>query len=136
MELNKVLIIGNLTRDPETRQAGEVPVARMGLASNRRYGGKEEVVFVDVEAWGKTGELCAQYLRKGSQALVEGRLKLDTWEKDGKRNSRIYIVADRVQFGAKAKDEDGAPAARTAPSPQAAAIAAHDGPSDDDDLPF
>ncbi len=113
MELNKVFLIGNLTRDPESRflQSGS-QVCKMGLASNRRYnsGGekREETLFIDVEAWGKTAELCSQYLRKGSQILVDGRLKMDQYQtKEGEKRTKYVIVADRVQFGSRADGGQG-----------------------------
>ncbi len=102
---NRVIIAGNLTRDPEVRfLANEKAVCNLGMAINRRYRGKdgetqEETTFVDVEAWGRTAELVGQYLTKGRGALVEGRLKLDAWEdKDGNKRSKIKVVADSVQF--------------------------------------
>ena len=104
--LNKLFLAGNLTRDPELRYtSGGTPVAGFGLAVNRKWKDKdgnvkEEVLFIDVEAWGNQGESVAKYLRKGSPALVEGRLKLDTWEaKDtGEKRSKIRAVAERVHF--------------------------------------
>ena len=95
--------MGHLTRDPELRAVGSTQVANFGLAMNRYYkkdGEKmEEVTFVDIECWGKTAELCAQYLSKGSAAFIEGRLKLDQWEdQDGSRRSKLKIVAESVQF--------------------------------------
>lgn len=101
--LNKVLLAGNLTREPQSRQAGKTTVCDFGLAINRRYKSgdemREEVVFVDVEAWSRTGELVAQYLTKGSSCFVEGRLKLDSWEdKEGNKRSKLKVVADSVQF--------------------------------------
>ncbi|MCB2156998.1 single-stranded DNA-binding protein [bacterium] len=114
MELNKVLLIGNLTRDPETRflQSGS-QVCKLGLASNRRWRGRdgnqgEETLFIDVDAWGKTAELCGQYLRKGSQILVEGRLKMDQYQtSSGENRTKYVIVADRVQFGARSEGSQG-----------------------------
>ena len=103
--LNKVMLIGRLTRDPETRHtAGGNSVTNFGLAINRSYRKKdsdelvEETTFVDVEAWGKTGETFARYMKKGSQAYVEGRLKLDSWEKDGQKRSKLLIVMEEFQF--------------------------------------
>ena len=105
VSLNKVYIAGNLTRDPETRfLANESAVCNFGLAVNRRYRGadgeyKEETTFVDIEAWGRTAELVGQYLTKGRGALVEGRLKLDSWEdRDGNKRNKLKVVADNVQF--------------------------------------
>lgn len=113
MELNRVFLIGNLTRDPESRflQSG-MQVCKMGLAVNHRSSSKdkekEETLFIDVEAWAKTAELCSQYLRKGSQVLIEGRLKLDAFTtKEGEKRSKILVVADRVQFGARPQGQGG-----------------------------
>lgn len=114
MQLNKVLLAGNLTRDPEVRfLANERAVAKFGLACNRRYRGsdgeqKDEATFVDIEAWGRTAELAGQYLTKGRACMVEGRLRLDQWEdKDGNRRSRLLVVADNIQFIAGRRDDDG-----------------------------
>jgi single-strand DNA-binding protein len=103
--LNKVLLIGRLTRDPETRSTGGgSSVVQLGLAVNRTYtrrdsGEKvEETCFVDVEAWGRTGETIARYMKKGRQIFIEGRLKFDSWEKDGQRRSKLSVVCDTFQF--------------------------------------
>jgi single-strand DNA-binding protein len=102
--VNTVILAGNLVRDPTTRQAGSASVVSFGLAINRKYKTqageqREEVTFVDCEAWGRTGELVAQYLTKGRGALVQGRLQLDSWEdKDGNKRSKLKVVADQVQF--------------------------------------
>ena len=106
MELNQLIIAGNLTRDPELKYLqNENCVAKLGLACNRRYKGEEKVTFVDVEAWGKTAELCGQYLTKGREVVVVGRLEMDSWETDGKRRTKLKVVAERVQFvGGDRKD--------------------------------
>lgn len=102
--VNRVIIAGNLTRDPQVRfLSNEKAVANFGLAINNRFKAadgsmKEDTVFVDVEAWGRTAELVGQYLTKGRACLVEGRLKLDTWEKEGQKQSKLRVVADSVQF--------------------------------------
>ena len=102
--LNKVILIGRLTRDPETRfiPSGS-GVTNFGLAINRVYnaGGekREEVCFVDVTAWEKTGETIARYVKKGDPLLVEGRLKFDTWESQtGEKRSKLSVVVERFQF--------------------------------------
>ena len=109
---SKTVIVGNLARDPESRQAGETNVTRLVVAVNDSYS-KDKVSYVDVEAWGKLGEICQKYLTKGRQALVDGRLVQDTWEKDGKKNSKLYVKADNVQFlgskGDKAGNSSSAP---------------------------
>jgi single-strand DNA-binding protein len=103
---NRVILMGNLTRDPEHRQlASGQAVCRLGLASNRQFKNKQtgmmvqEVCFVDVDVWGPQAESCNQYLQKGRPVLVEGRLKLDSWvDNDGQKRSKHSIVADRVTF--------------------------------------
>ncbi|MCK6489653.1 MAG: single-stranded DNA-binding protein, partial [Planctomycetes bacterium] len=124
---NRVTLAGNLTRDPELRTVGTDRVTvSFSLAVNRRYKGtdgevKEEVTFVDIDAWGRTAELVSQYLTKGSPAFIEGRLKLDQWEaQDGTKRSKLKVVADTVQFlQSKAEreqqDGQGAPAAASPP---------------------
>lgn len=106
-ELNKVFLAGNLTRDPEVRHipSGSA-VATLSMAINRRYRDntgkdRDEVVYVDVTVWERQAETCGQYLTKGSPVLIEGRLKLDQWEKDGKKQSKLSVVAERVQFLSK-----------------------------------
>ena len=113
--LNKVMLIGRLTRDPETRStAGGNSVTNFGIAVNRTYRRKdsdeqvEETTFVDVEAWGKTGETFARYMKKGSQAYVEGRLKLDSWEKDGQKRTKLLLVMEEFQFLDSANRNGGA----------------------------
>ena len=110
---SKTVIVGNLARDPESRQAGETNVTRLVVAVNDSYS-KDKVSYVDVEAWGKLGEICQKYLTKGRQALVDGHLVQDTWEKDGKKQSKLYVKAANVQFlGSKdgAKKEEAATSA-------------------------
>lgn len=102
--LNKVLLIGNLTRNPERRALPSgLALAEFGLAVNERHKAKdgttrEDVLFVDVTVWGRVGEACAEYLTKGAPVFIEGRMKLDQWEKDGQKRSKIAVIADRVQF--------------------------------------
>src|SRR5262245_25027236 len=97
LNVNSVTLAGHLTRDPEVRQVGEKSVANFSLAVNRRWKGqdgemKDEVTFVDCEAWGRTGELVGQYLVKGSGCYLEGRLRLDSWQdKDGQKRSRMKV---------------------------------------------
>ena len=101
--LNKVFLIGNLTRDPELRYipSGQA-VATLGLAVNNKFGKgedqKDDVLFVDVTVWAKSAENCAEYLSKGSPVFIEGRLKFRTWEQDGQKRSKIDVTATSVQF--------------------------------------
>src|SRR6266849_6051828 len=124
---NKVLLMGNLTRDPEVKYTPKgTALANLGLAVNRRWTTetgeqKEEVTFVDVEVWGRQAETAGQYLSKGRPVFIEGRLKLDSWEdkESGQKRNKLKVVAERIQFlgaprgGAEFKDQapsDEAPA--------------------------
>ena len=110
---NRVVLMGHLTSDPSSRQVGETTVCDIGVAVNERFKNREgewqeQAVFVDVVAWGRQAETCAEYLRKGSPVLVEGRLQLDHWQtRDGGMRSKLRVRADRVQFlGAKGGGDD------------------------------
>ena len=100
---NKVILIGNLTKDPELRYTPQgTPVCSLRLACSTKYKSsdsmKEETLFIDVVVWGKQGESCGQYLNKGSSALVEGRLQERRWESDGQQRSKFEVVAQTVRF--------------------------------------
>ena len=102
---NKVMLIGNLTRDPELRYTpSNTAVADLGLAVNRTYQDKsgtkqEDVTFVDVTVWGRTAENCSHYVSKGAPVFIEGRLTLDQWENDdGQKRSKLKVTAQRVDF--------------------------------------
>lgn len=101
---NKVLLMGNLTRDVELRHTtGNQQVAKLALACNRHWRTpegeqREEVTFVDCEAWGKTAETLSKFLSKGRPLFVEGRLKLDQWEKEGQKFSKLKVVIENFQF--------------------------------------
>ena len=103
--LNKVFLIGNLTRDPELRYTPSgTAVADMSMAINRRYttasgDKKEETCFVDVTLWARRAEVASQYLKKGSPVFVEGRLHLDKWENsEGQKRSKLKVIAENFQF--------------------------------------
>lgn len=151
---NKVLLMGNLTRDPELRfTANNQPVAQIGLAVNRYYTSstgekKEEVTFVDCEAWGRTAELINQYFSKGRPIFIEGRLKLDQWEdQQGQKRSRHKVVIESFQFvdskgggggesGGDRPEGRSTAAARPARSAGAAGAAGPHQPIDEEDIPF
>ena len=102
---NKVVLMGNLTRDPDVRMTGVsgLKVARLGLAINERRRDRngqmqDFPVFVDVDAWDRLAELCGQHLTKGSPILVEGRLQMDTWERDGVKHQKIKVRATLIKF--------------------------------------
>ena len=126
--MNRVFLLGNLTRDPEMRYipSGKA-VADVRMAVSRKFKTasgeeREETCYVNVAVWGKQAEACAQYLKKGSPLLVEGRLHYEEWEKDGKKNNRLSVVADRTQFiGAPRRAEysdGGAPEPRGPAEPR------------------
>lgn len=107
-DLNSVLLEGNLTRDPEMKytQSGSA-ICTFSIAVNRSYKKgdewEKEVSFIDVTVWGKPAENCSQYLKKGRGVRVVGRLKQDRWEKDGKTNSKLGVIADHVEFKSEGK---------------------------------
>ncbi len=161
---NRVILMGNLTRDPELRYiASGTAVAHVGLAINDRRKNAngewvEEVTFVDVTLWGRTAEVAGEYLTKGSPVLIEGRLKLDTWEtSDGQKRSKLKVVGERMQMlggrgagapggGGGGGGGGGAAGGRPAPQPSAPAAQAPPQefeyepappePSGGDDIPF
>lgn len=100
---NRVILVGNLTRDPELRYIPSgTAVTDIGMAINDRVKRNnewvEETTFVEVTLWGRTAEVVSEYLSKGSSVLIEGRLKYDTWEKDGQKFSKLRVVGDRMQM--------------------------------------
>jgi single-strand DNA-binding protein len=116
---NRVILMGNLTRDPELRYTPSgAPVCNFDLAVNRSYTTqagerRDEVCFITIVTWGKQAETCAEYLNKGRTALVEGRLTQRSWETpEGQKRSKHEVVADRVQFlgGRRGTEEEAAPA--------------------------
>jgi single-strand DNA-binding protein len=138
--LNKVLLIGNLTRPPELRYTPNgTAVVDLRLAVNRNYSTqtgerREETCFLTIIVWGKQAESCGEYLDKGSQVFVEGRLQTRDWEaKDGQKRTSTEVVAERVQFMNRIKGAGaGAPAAMAA----APAFAEESGGGSEDDVPF
>ena len=143
---NKVILVGNLTRDPELRYTPKgTAVARITLAVNRTFtsgeGGekKEEVSFVDVDVWGRQAEVISQYMKKGRPLLVEGRLKQDTWEDKNtkQKQSKLKVVLESFSFldSGNRGGSEGAPA--RSPSAAAPQAESHDAePPQDDDVPF
>ena len=140
---NRVLLMGNLTRNPEIRYTPSgTAVADLGLAINENFKNKagetvEQTCFVDVVVWGRQAETSAEYLQKGSPVFVEGRLQLDQWEnQQGEKRSKLRVRADRVQFlGSPGKGTEFS-AAPSASAPQEAPVAPAPHVDDDDDVPF
>ncbi len=161
---NKVILLGNVTRDPELRYVSSgTPVTEIGLAVNNRRKGPngdwiDETTFVDVTFWSRDAEIAGQYVTKGSPLMIEGRLKLDTWEKDGKKNSKLRVVGERLVLlggrdaaGRGPAEGGSAPRARrpavanSGPAPEEPFDGAHEGGGggsggypggSDDDIPF
>ena len=156
---NKVVLLGNVTRDPELRYISSgTAVTDIGLAVNDRRktaSGEwvEETTFVDVTIWGRTAEVAGEYVTKGSPLLIEGRLKLDTWEKDGKKNSKLRVVGERMQLlgsrGEGGRSEGGRGTGKSSKSIRStggdaeySSATQYDGPDveptsgGDDDIPF
>lgn len=98
--LNKVILIGNLTRDPELRYTPNgTPVASFGIAVNRRFKDREDVTYVNIVVWSKLAELCGDFISKGSPVAIDGRLQSRSWEtEDGGKRSVLEVVAENVQF--------------------------------------
>ena len=148
--LNKVMLIGNVTRDPEVKFTPKgSAVADLGLAVNRVYTNQsgektEEVTYVDVELWGRLAEIAGEYAKKGRPVFIEGRLRLDSWEdkQSGQKRNRLKVVAEGLQLlgsrpgggGGGADYEGEGEAAAKAPRPAPARSAASE-PADDD-IPF
>ena len=133
---NKVILMGNLTRDPDVRTTSQsgMRVARLGIAINERRRDRngqmqDFPVFVDVDAWDRLAELCGQYLAKGSSVLVEGRLQMDSWEKDGVKHQKLKVRASTVKFLPK-----GDRSTMGGIRPVGPAVGAAEG--DSDDIPF
>ncbi len=124
---NRVILVGNLTRDPELKYIPSgMAVSEIGLAVNdRRKNAQgewiEETTFVDVTLWGRQAEVASEYLNKGSSVLIEGRLKLDSWEKEGKKQYKLRVVGERMQMlGGKGASGGGGPPASAARTGQKA----------------
>ncbi|MEX2112455.1 MAG: single-stranded DNA-binding protein [Pirellulales bacterium] len=149
---NRVILVGNLTSDPELRyipSGTAVTELRMAINDRRKTASGEwveETTFVDVTLWGRTAEVATEYLSKGSNVLIEGRLKLDTWEKDGKKNSKLRVVGDKMQMlggrgggGGGGAGGSGGGGQRSSSAPAPASQASNRDEMEmppDDDIPF
>ena len=152
--LNRVLLIGNLTRDPELRVTPKgTSICQFGLAVNRTFKdgtgqSREETTFVDIEAWGRQGEVISKYCIKGRPLFVEGRLRFDQWEDktSGQKRSRLTVVLENFQFiGGRGENENeshessggsGASPERHSPPPRAPKPAPAQDDNLDEDVPF
>lgn len=143
---NKVILLGNLTRDPETRvTANGNTICKLGLAVSRVYSTregerKEETTFVDIDAFGKQAEVITKYMRKGRPIMVEGRLKLDQWEtNEGQKRSKLGVVLENFQFVGGRDDNAGGGSSRRYEQSSPPQNSAPSAPSDDtldEDVPF
>ncbi len=144
MNLNKVFIIGNLTRDPELRaMPSGAAVASFGVATNRVWKDKagqkkEDVQFHNIVAFGRQAEIVKQYLAKGSPIFIEGRIQNRTWDaQDGTKKNRTEIIAERLQLGPRRQGfKEGAPYAEQAKTESIETIEYPEGESNPDDIPF
>jgi single-strand DNA-binding protein len=146
--LNRVHLIGNLTRDPEVRYTPQgTAVADIGLAINRSWKDdndekKEEVTFVDVTLWGRVAEVAQEYLRKGRSVFIEGRLRLDTWDdkQTGQKRTKLKVIGESLQLlGGRAESEGGSglpPSQRRTAPPQRQRQHDPDLDAEPDDIPF
>src|SRR5581483_2923435 len=141
---NKVILLGNLTRDPELRYTPQgAAVCEFAIALNYVYTNKqtgqkvEEVSYIDLVAWGKTGETIAEYMKKGRQIMIEGRLKQDRWEaQDGKKMSKVRVTVESFQFvGSRPGGEGGGPAPKGG-APSGGAPEDGPPPGAEEDIPF
>ena len=100
--MNKYMAIGNLTQDPECKDIGETKVCNFGIAVNEYYYSngekKKNTLFIDVETWSKQAENCTKFLSKGKKVAIEGKLKTNSWEKNGKKFTKIFVLAEKVHF--------------------------------------
>jgi len=148
--LNKVFLIGNLTRDPELRYTPNgVAVCEFGIAVNRSWTSKDgqkrdATCFVDCQAWARSGELISEYCKKGRPLFVEGRLTFDSWEgRDGQKRSKLRVTVENFQFlgsgrrdGTPGEERKGAPTEKAADSGPARGEAGEAPYQVDDDIPF
>jgi len=151
---NKVILLGNLTRDPEVRYTPKgTAVTELGMAVNRVYTAengekREETTFVDVTLWGRTAEIAGEYLKKGRPVFIEGRLQLDTWDdkQSGQKRSKLKVVGEGLQLlggrpgggggGGGGGDEEGSSAPRSASNRPAPPPKSAPSEPDDDEIPF
>lgn len=148
--VNKVILIGNITRDPEIKYTAKgSAVTDVGLAINRNYtmesGEKrEETTFVDIELWGRLAEIASEYAKKGRPVYIEGRLRMDSWEdkNTGQKRSRLKVVGENLQLlGSRSGGPGGGPEQRQDERPQPSQPARRQAPAShssepDDDIPF
>lgn len=133
--LNRVFLIGNLTRDVEIKHTpSNMAVGNFGLAVNRKWGDKEEVTFIDCTAWGKVAEIMSQHLHKGASVFLEGRLTLDQWEdkNGGGKRSKLFVTVENFQFLDKKVNGAGS----RSENPQERRAENEDEWGDSDNIPF
>ncbi|MDQ8203655.1 single-stranded DNA-binding protein [Pelagicoccus sp. SDUM812003] len=140
---NRVILLGNLTRDPELRTTPRgTAVCQFGMAVNRTYRTsdsgetQEETTFVDLEAWGKQAEIISKYVTKGNPLFVEGRLKFDSWEsKEGEKRSKLKVIVENMQLmGGRSGGEGGQSSGSYAPAQRSNAPSSSNKPAPSDDI--
>lgn len=140
---NRVILLGNLTRDPEVKYTAKgTAIGRIGLAVSRKFkqGDEwmEETTFVDIELWGRTAEIAGEYLKKGSSAMIEGRLKLDQWDDKatGQKRSKLLVVGETLQLLGGKSERQGERQTAQPPKPQQRTKPDPDLDAPEDDIPF
>jgi single-strand DNA-binding protein len=129
---NKVLLIGNVVKDPEVKSVKDTSVAKFRLAVDDQYK-KDAVIYIDVEAWDKQSEFCEKWLKKGKGVIVDGRLCMDSWEKDGKKETKIFVKAQEIRFsnvGPKSEKSEQSPTKQEGKTAKAKSV------EDDSEVPF
>jgi single-strand DNA-binding protein len=131
---NKILLIGNVVKDPESRSVKGTSVTKFRLAVDDQYK-KDSVMYIDVEAWDKQSEFCEKWLKKGKGVIVDGRLCMDTWEKDGKKESKFFVKAQDVRFSNVGSQKSDQPQQESKPKSKQVEQPAQQG-DDFSDVPF
>jgi single-strand DNA-binding protein len=133
--LNKVMLLGNVTRNSEVRYVPgkDIPVAKFGLAVNRKTRDKEEVCFIDIVCFGRTAEMAGEYITKGMPLLIEGRLSYNTWEQEGQKRSKHEVVAENIQFVSSRRDNESG---GNSSGSQSGYDSGSGSTIDEDDIPF
>lgn len=135
---NKVILLGNVTRNPDVRSipGSGTTVARTGLAVNHKFKDKEEVMFIDITAFGRSAEVMGEWVTKGSPILVDGRLSMSTWEQDGVKKTRHEVIVESFKMLGSRKDRDENPGSGMDYGNSAPSAGSSKGELDDDDIPF
>jgi single-strand DNA-binding protein len=140
MELCNISLVGNLTRDPELRQAGESQVCKFSVAINKqKRGGEKKTIYMNVQVWGKAAENCSNYLQKGQQVAVTGEIDEESYTNhDGVEVRKLFVAANKVSFGRSPGQQDGSTSQQPRQAPKAQQSERYEEPQylPEDDMPF